>query len=116
MLLKNVTGFTDIQGTAQKGKGKPYSIGRLFRLTKIFEWKNEHGRAEAVGFQADERNALDIDLQRPNVVTKLKSFADKYPLDLEVELEPHPEDPLKNVIVDVNLPEPKSSVSKPAGA
>lgn len=100
MRLKNVTGFTDIQGTSQKGQGKPYSIGRLFRLTPIKEWENEHGRAKTSGFSADERGALDIDLGRPALVKKLMEF--QYPLDLEITVEPHPEDPLKNVIVDAN--------------
>lgn len=104
MLLKNVTGFSDSQGVAQKGQGKPYKIGRLYRLVPIYEWKNDHGRQEAFGFCADDRGALEIDLERPNVANKLRSFRDKYPLDLDVVLEPHPEDPLKNVIVDVNLP------------
>lgn len=99
MRLNNVTGFTDIQGTSQKGQGKPYSIGRLFRLTPIREWKNEHGRAVVKGFQADERGSLEIDLGRPTLVRKLIEF--QYPLDLEIQTEPHPEDPLKNVIVDV---------------
>mgnify|MGYP000182740586 CR=1 FL=1 len=108
MLLKNVTGFADVQGTSQKGQGRPYSIGRLYRLTPIREWENEHGRARCVGYQADERNALDIDLARPNLVEKLISFSDKYPLDLDIIVEPHPEDPLKNVIVDVKLPIPKA--------
>ena len=100
MRLNNVTGFTDIQGTSQKGQGKPYSIGRLFRLTPIKEWKNEHGRAIVQGFHAEERGALDIDLGRPTLVRKLMDF--QYPLDLEIVVEPHPEDPLKNVIVDAS--------------
>ena len=104
MRLNNVTGFTDIQGTSQKGQGKPYSIGRLFRLTPIKEWKNEHGRAIVKGFHADERGALDIDLGRPTLVRKLMDF--QYPLDLEIVVEPHPEDPLKNVIVDASPANP----------
>lgn len=103
-LLKNVTGFSDIQGIAQKGTGKPYQIGKLFRLVPLREWKNEHGRAQCVGFYADERNSLDIDLGRPKLVQKLKALEHKYPLDLEIIVEPHPEDPLKNVIVDIVSP------------
>lgn len=102
MLLKHVTGFTDIQGVSEKGKGRPYQIGRLFRLTPIKEWKNDNGRAECNGFHADERSALDIDLGRPQLVRKLKALQFNPMLDLEIVVEPHPEDPLKNVIVDIN--------------
>lgn len=112
-IVKNVTGFADIQGTGQKGKGKPYSIGRLFRLNPIREWENEHGRAKAAGFNADEMGALDIDLGRPPLVRKLMDF--QYPLDLEITVEPHPEDPLKNVIVDAQPAQQESKVNKPAG-
>lgn len=103
MLLRHVTGFSGASGVSQKGQGKPYQIGRLFRLTPIREWKNDHGQNQAAGFHADERGALDIDLGRPQLVNKLLSLQGQYPCDLEIEVEPHPEDPLKNVIVDFEV-------------
>lgn len=99
MLLKQVTGFSSAQGVSNKGQGKPYQIGRLFRLSPIKDWKNDHGASESAGFKADERDALDIDLGRPALVRKL--LAVSYPADLNIVIEPHPEDPLKNVIVDI---------------
>lgn len=103
-LLKNVTGFSDTQGVAKKGAGRPYKIGRLFRLTPIRGWENEHGRQITAGFYADERGALDIDLERHGLATKLLALEEHYPCDLEIIVEPHPEDPLKNIIVDVLHP------------
>lgn len=97
-ILRNVTGFSAASGVAQKGKGAAYSIGRLYWLKPIREWSNEFGQQVTTGFKADERDALDIDLNRPPLVAKLQSF--KYPLDIRIEVEPHPDDPLRNVIVD----------------
>lgn len=103
MILRHVTGFSGAQGVSQKGQGRPYQIGRLFRLVPLKDWKNDHGYSQSAGFQADDRNALDIDLGRPQLVQKLMSLKEHYPCHLEIEVEPHPEDPLKNVIIDVDL-------------
>jgi hypothetical protein len=109
VVLKNVTGFSSASGVAQKGQGKPYQIGRLFRLVPIKDWKNDHGSSESVGFKADERDALDIDLGRPALVAKLKQIRFDPVVDLEIDVEPHPEDPLRNVIVDVKQVTPKAN-------
>lgn len=103
-VIKMVTGFTDTQGVAQKGTGKPYKIGRLFRLTPIKGWENEHGRQITAGYNAEERMSLDIDLNRQGLASKLLALQEHYPCDLEIIIEPHPEDPLKNIIVDVLHP------------
>jgi len=103
MILKNVTGVSDVQGTSAKN-GKTYSIGRLFRLTPMKDWKNDNGRALVAGYVADERGALDIDLSNQNLVGKLFSLEEHFPTDLEIKVQPHPDDPLRNIIVDIQHP------------
>jgi len=95
-----ITGFSHSKGTSDKGRGKPYEMGRLFRLNSIRAWKNDFGESKVAGFSADERAALDIDCSRAGLVNKLLSCS--YPQSMELIVEPHPDDPMRNIVVDVN--------------
>ena len=99
MQLKNIVGFRDTQGISKKGTGSKYQIGRLYWLKPMKGWENEHGRSLATGFSAEERDAMDIDLSKNELVTALLNAT--YPCDMDAVVEPHPEDPLRNIIVSL---------------
>jgi hypothetical protein len=99
-----VTGFSHMKGTA-KASGKPYEMARLFRLTEIRDWKNDLGQSQSVGYETNDRNYLDVDITDPKLVNKMLSFPFEQtkPLILDLVLEPHPDDPMRNLIVDAHI-------------
>ena len=111
MLLKNIVGFTDTQGIS-KEKKKDYAIGKLFWLRPLRQWENDHGRCIANGFSAEDKDAMPIDLSINELVVALNNAV--FPCDVEATVEPHPEDPLKNVIVGVKVLPKKDITALPA--
>jgi hypothetical protein len=91
-----VTGFSHSHGISKQGKGEEYTICRLFRLTEIRGWKNDHGESVTVGFEATDRNALNVDA-KPNLIEQLKSYT--YPITLELQVAPDPRDEMRNIVV-----------------
>lgn len=99
-----VTGFSHMKGISKKDS-KPYEMARLFRLTEIRDWKNDLGKSQSVGYETNERNFLDVDIRDPKLVEKMLGFPFEQtkPLILDLVLEPHVDDPMRNVIVDAHV-------------
>lgn len=91
-----VTGFSHMAGNSKK-TGEPYNMARLFRLTKIRSWKNDNGQSYVAGFESTDNGALDVDTSKSELVQGLLGLT--YPRALELTLEPHPEDPTRNIVV-----------------
>lgn len=96
----NVTGFSHMKGNS-KSTGKPYEMARLYRLTEIKAWENELGRSRCAGFETNERKVLEVDIQDSKLADFLLGIS--YPVDLEISLEPNPEDPMRNLIVGAKV-------------
>lgn len=106
-----ITGFTTMKGVSKKSFA-PYQIDKLFYLKHLKAWKNETGESKCAGFSADDNATLKIK-DDDKLREMLLGFP--YPSTVELKLEADPEDPLKNIVVDVNpimadhRPEPKKA-------
>lgn len=94
-MIFNVTGFTHSKGIS-KTKQKPYNMGRLYRLADIRVWENENGRCRAAGFQTDDQTSFEVFVQDDRLVNDLLLV--KYPCELDLQFEPNPDDPTRNVV------------------
>lgn len=103
MKMDWVIGFQDQQGISKKGQGEPYQMGRLYVLRPLRSWKNEHGRCNSHGFVGDEYGVMEVDLMRPGLVKKIEELSSHFPCALELTLEPNPQNPMRNIVVDVDL-------------
>ena len=100
----DITGFSYAKGNS-KTTGKPYEMARLFRLTEIRAWKNDHGECVVNGFHTDERNAFDVHSDQ-KLLKDLQLVT--FPCQLDLTFEPSPEDPTRNVVTAFTVVSDKS--------
>lgn len=90
-----VTGFSHSKGNA-KTTGKPYNMAKLSRLSEIRPWKNDNGEGRAAGYHTDERAQFDVYADDIRLVNDLLLV--RYPCEMDLTFEPHPEDPTRNIV------------------
>ena len=90
-----ITGFSHSKGIA-KNTQKPYNMARLYRLSEIRTWQNDLGIGRAAGFLADDKSGFDVNILDERLLNDLLLI--KYPCELDLNFEPHPEDPTRNVV------------------
>ncbi|MBV7296612.1 hypothetical protein [Enterovibrio paralichthyis] len=93
-----VAGFSHSQGIGKTGK--PYDMANLHHLAPIRGWDNERGKGVGVGYESGDRERLPLK-KTPELVEKLAAI--EYPALLEIITEPHPDDPLRNIVADIKL-------------
>ncbi|MDF2186301.1 hypothetical protein O1O06_16290 [Grimontia hollisae] len=99
MLRLLIAGFSHAAGIG-KESNKPYDMCNLHNLTPIRGFKNERGEGHGFGFETNDRSRLPVK-RSPELVAKLEAV--QYPAVLELSVEPHPEDPLRNIVVDAKM-------------
>lgn len=99
-MIFNCTGFTHSKGIA-KTSGKPYNMAKLFRLSEIKPWKNDNGEGRAAGYHTDDRSSFDVYVGDDKLVQNLLLV--NYPAHLDLNFEPHPEDPTRNIVTGFKL-------------
>ncbi|WP_192890636.1 hypothetical protein [Vibrio bathopelagicus] len=98
-------------GTYSKGiskkDGKPYEMAEIYYGKKPRSWKTEKGECISFGFGVGEVN--DGKIEKPQMAFVYSSELLKkcettaFPVFADVVLEPNPEDPNKNLIVDFSV-------------
>ncbi len=106
-MIFNCTGFTHSKGVA-KTSGKPYNMARLFRLAEIKPWKNDNGEGRSAGYQTDDRTSFDVFVGDDKLINQLLLI--NYPANLDLQFEPHPEDPTRNVVTAFSVVEPGDEI------
>ncbi|MCC2604100.1 hypothetical protein [Planctobacterium marinum] len=91
-----VTGFEHSKGTG-KSNGKPYEIATLYCCTPLRPWKTENGEKRVAGFHADEKQSGFKVKADPKLIEEFLGNA--HPAHMDVQLEPDPENPMKNMVV-----------------
>jgi len=99
-----VTGFAHMKGIAAKSK-KPYEMARLYRLTQIRDWETDMGKSQANGYETNERNVLDVDITDEKLIKAFMAlpFEQTNALVLELNLEPNPDDPMRNIVTGFDV-------------
>lgn len=96
MLRLLIAGFSHAAGIG-KESNKPYDMCNLHSLMPIRGFKNERGEGHGFGYETNDRSRLPVK-RTPELVAKLEKM--QYPAVLELSVEPHPEDPLRNIVID----------------
>ncbi|MGF1868455.1 hypothetical protein [Photobacterium indicum] len=96
-----VMGMSHAKGTA-KTTGKEYLMPRLYFATSLRSWQTDKGVCSSAGYQCDENNRGVIDFI-DTVEMKEKLLAVPFPVVAELILEPDPENPLNNIVVDIEV-------------
>jgi len=94
-MIFNVTGFSHMKGVSKRNN-KPYEMARLFRLAELRAWQNDNGCSRVAGYQTDDQTAFDVFTGQERVINDLLLI--KYPCELDLTFEPHPEDPTRNIV------------------
>ena len=99
-----ITGFSHMKGIS-KNTGKPYEMARLYRLSPLMPWKNDNGEGRSAGFETNERKVLEVDIKDGELVEKLLKihFQHDRATWMEIDLEPNPDDPMRNIIVGAEV-------------
>lgn len=93
-------GFSHASGRAKTPPHKPYDMANLSYLKSLRDFQNEFGAGFGFGFNSDRDAQLQVK-KTPETIKKLEAIP--YPALVELVLEAHPDDPLKNIVVDVNV-------------
>jgi len=90
-----ITGFSHMKGISKR-TNKPYEMARLLRLSELRAWRNENGEGRCAGFETSDQSIFDVYTGEERLINDLLLI--KYPCELDLTFEPHPEDPTRNIV------------------
>ncbi|KJY82420.1 hypothetical protein TW81_13485 [Vibrio galatheae] len=91
-----VIGCEHSQGLSKKDD-RPYNFAQVNYLGANDGWKSDKGACEAVGLKL-KQIAMS---PNPSLVAEFKKLADQFPLQAELHLDVDPDNPSRNIVVDI---------------
>ncbi len=91
-----VIGCEHSQGLSKKDD-RPYNFAQVNYLGKNDGWTSQKGQCEAVGLTLKQIAMAP----NPSLVAVFKNMADEFPLMCELTLDADPQNPARNIVVDI---------------
>ncbi|PSU45379.1 hypothetical protein C9J12_22700 [Photobacterium frigidiphilum] len=84
-----------------KESGKAYSMGSFLVAMPVRSWKNDKGEGFGYGFQCNPKTDKFDFIKSDALLEKITKV--HFPARLDLEMEPDPENPLVDVVVDFTV-------------